>query len=99
MGMKSEGTTRIRIMADYFAEPVWGRHANGLPVSLGALPIPDDLKQRLRRWAKRYDSLEATDYAWPSNEERDAFNAQGRDLAREMQDAMGPSWEVVYQEA
>jgi hypothetical protein len=96
--MTGKGKTRLRVMADYFAEPVWGRHANGHPITLGSLAIPDDLKQRLRRWAKRYDGLEATDYAWPSSEERDAFNALGRDLAREVQDALGPSWEVVYQE-
>lgn len=97
--LSDEETRRLRVMAEYFAEPVWGRHPDRTPFTVESLPLPDDLKQRLRTWAKRYDALEATDYEWPSAAQRDAFNAAGRELTREVQEALGPDWDVRYEEA
>jgi hypothetical protein len=88
---------RLRVMADYFAEPVWGRHPHGPPVTLASLDLPGDLEERLRRWAARYDAREASDYGWTTAAEQDEFNEEGRDLARAVQRALGPSWDVVYE--
>ena len=96
---EERGATQLRVMADYFAEPVWARHGHGPPVTLDSLELPDDLKARLRRWAERYNALEATDYEWPSAKEQGAFNAAGEELAREVQDVLGPAWDVSYQGA
>lgn len=89
--------TRLRVMADYFAEPVWGRHPEGPPVTLDSLGLPDDLKHRLRRWAERYNALEASDYEWFCAGDQEAFNESGQELAQELQDVLGPSWDISYE--
>lgn len=97
--LPEEETRRVRVMAEYFAEPVWGRHRDGTPFTVESLGLPEELQQRLRAWAERYNALETTDYEWPSAAERAAFNAAGRELTREVRDALGPSWDVRYEEA
>ncbi|MGI8418274.1 MAG: hypothetical protein ACR2P2_19160 [Nakamurella sp.] len=84
-------------MADYFAEPVWHRAANGAAasmISLDRLPLSEELKHSLRVWAKRYDALMDTDNEWLSHQDEDRWNADGRTLIHALRAELGPKYDV-----
>ena len=81
------GPLRLRVMADYGASGVWQigsyapfRHAMVPVDSLGLAP---ELVERFRGWIDRYGAIgePAFDLA--------AFNAEGRELARQLKAALG----------
>lgn len=82
----------VRIMCDYCADPLWG--PNGGMEVLEGLPVPEDLRERLRAWAALYD---AQDPGSPDGIRLDllAFAEEGRSIARAVKAAL-PDWTVIY---
>jgi hypothetical protein len=81
------GPLRLRVMADYGASGIWQigpyapfRHAM---VPVDSLGLGSELAERFRAWIERYDGI-----AEPAFDLM-AFNAEGRDLARQLKAALG----------
>lgn len=92
---------RLKLMADYDCWPLWeaGEDLVG-NVDPATLPISVELRDRLLRWAERFDAgLNREDPAsseWSSPEERVAFDEEGRDLARALRRELPDGYEFVY---
>ena len=90
---------RFRLAADFHASPVWDTDRGGM-VELDALPIDDVLRARLRAWADRFDAtLDEDDplaSGFASTAEEQAWVADGRALAQELQAALGGDAHVAY---
>jgi hypothetical protein len=90
---------RLRVSADYHAFPVWDVDDGGM-VDASTLPIDAQLVERLQAWADRYDATLdlddplASGFATPDEEV--AFTADGRQLARALQVALGPDFVVSF---
>lgn len=95
----------IIIRAEMFASCLW--HANGmmgLPESLP--PIPVALIDRLEAWADRHDALDDANTSFPkpfyweqrSDAPLEAFNGEGRAIARALKAALPPDWTVVHED-
>lgn len=82
----------VRIMCDYCADPLWG--PDGAMEVLEDLPVPEELRERLRAWAEIYD---AQDPCSPDGIRLDlpAFAEEGRSIAQEVKAAL-PDWTVIY---
>lgn len=90
--------TRLEMWCDYTADPIWRRvHGETSMVSLESLPISEDLRQALRAWARAWERM-----SWPPDERRKrvdpaewgAFVEVGRNLRNQLEEALGPSFEV-----
>ncbi|MCK9878669.1 hypothetical protein MXD59_23380 [Frankia sp. Ag45/Mut15] len=85
---------RVKMMADYYAFPLW---AEGGMVSPEALPLTDVLRDELALWSADYTRiLIANGYSWPSEQVQADWNKRGYALAIRVARELGPSYEVVF---
>jgi hypothetical protein len=101
-GAKEPRVRRVRLMADYFAFPLWAV-ASGEPdatwsgmLSPEALPLSASLVEKLQHWADEHDELFDSEFEWPSEEARTAWIDRGRQLALQLRAELGPAYEVAY---
>ncbi len=90
---------RIKVMADYQCHPLWDLSPGAYgDIDPCALPISDELKQRLSDWARAFDeTLNLADPASSGFENMDveaAFKRQGIQLAEQLQNELGPEYVV-----
>lgn len=91
----------IRVDADWECWPTWllvdGDLANVAPESL---PISAGLARDLNRWADdldaTYDADNPLESGFRTEQEQNAFEERGRELARRLQEELGGTAEVVY---
>lgn len=90
----------IKVMPDYHCPPLW--HHGGPevgPIDPSALGLSEALAAKLKRWAATYDShLNLNDPAgskW-TREEEARFDAEGRQLCRDLANEVGSRFAVVY---
>ena len=87
--------TRITVMADYYAFPLW-TDDNGM-LDPTSLPLPADLRARLTEWGQEYtDTLTHNAYQWTSAAAHQDWNDRGRDLADQVQHELGADVEVLF---
>ncbi len=90
----------VTLMADYYSSPLWWRGDLAGNIALDELPLTEATRSRLQAWADQYDvTLNREDPAssgFPSQDEADAFVAQGYELLRDLRRELGPDYEVVY---
>ena len=86
-------------MADYSSTGVWNEY--GASMSLGRLPISDELTTDISNWADFYDRF-STDESYPNssspmfgNFDGERHAKSGRLLAKRLQAEL-PDWSVVY---
>lgn len=97
-GTLTEVVTKLLMMADYLADPVWLRAANDKAmgmVSLDSLPISEPLKIALRQWARWFDEF-------GQHQGRDEISTkrwinEGRVLCTRLTDELGPAYDVKYE--
>jgi hypothetical protein len=93
---------RVKLMADYYAFPLWAVASEGLGAEWSgmlapdALPLSAALIERLQAWADEHDQLLDTDYEWPSEDARIAWIDRGRPLAAQLRAELGPAYVVTY---
>jgi hypothetical protein len=93
---------RIKLMADYFAFPLWAVGSGDLDESWSGMLTPDvlllsaSLVEQLQHWADQYDTLFDTEFEWPSEEARIGWINQGGRLAAQLRAELGPAYEVEY---
>jgi hypothetical protein len=89
-------THKLKVMADYYAFPVWDAGGSELGVIPDSLAISTELRSDLLRWAAEYDALADTMYSWPSPERETEFAEAGFPLAQRLQAELGPTFEILY---
>lgn len=91
----------IKLMADYQCHPLW----NMSPDEYGDidpcnLPISEELKLRLSKWAFTYDETMDADYppnsGFKSEELEREFKQEGEQLAEILRDELGPDFSIVF---
>jgi hypothetical protein len=71
-------------MTDYYADPVWDVESVGM-VDLDRLPVPDELRQRVRGWAREWDAWATEDdFGGGSDADGERLAAAGRMLWQEL---------------
>ena len=88
---------KIKVMADYQCHPLWDMSPGAYgDIDPNALPISDQLKQRLADWARAFDeTLNMADPAssgFKSIEAEAAFKERGIQLAEQLQNELGPEF-------
>ena len=90
----------LKLMPDYQCFPLWlagNEFGNADP---GSLPLSDELKIALNRWAQAYDLTLNQDYPpdskFQSKVEEDAFEAEAMRLRKELQIQLGTEFKIVY---
>jgi hypothetical protein len=91
----------IKLMAEYGCTVLWGVDPSEIgPINPDSLPLTSDLKTAVRRWAEAYDSTLNQDYpqdsGFASQSEKEAFEAEGRRLGKELQAQLGAEYKVIY---
>jgi hypothetical protein len=81
----------LEFWPEYNSGPLWT--GDGRSVDLDALPLPRDLRERLRRWNSRYD-----DSKLPYDENDVEWLYEGERLLAETRSALGSSYTVVVTE-
>jgi hypothetical protein len=85
---------RVKVMADYYAFPLW---TGDWLLPPEELPLTDGLRDELVRWSADYTrTLIANDYDWPNEQVQADWNARGYALAVRVAQEPGPSCEVVF---
>lgn len=92
---------KLKLMADYGGVVLWGVGAADLgPIDPRALPLTDDLRVAIRRWADAYDRTLNQEYPPDSGfadpSEQEAFEEEGMRLWSELQAQLSPDWSVAY---
>lgn len=91
---------QIKLMAEYGGEAVWWMGHRAGVVDVQELPITDELRNDIKRWADVYaDTLEDNDpvvSGFESDEARDKYDAEGRVLWKRLQEELSPDWDVYY---
>lgn len=92
---------QLKLMAEYGGTVLWGVGAADVgPIDPHSLPLTDDLRAAIQRWADAYDRTLDTDYpedaGFADPSEQEAFEAEGMRLWRELQAQLGRDWSVVY---
>lgn len=59
------------------------------------LPLPDDLRRRVRSWVDEYTRSIDRRESWTADEYV-AFDRRGYQLSIELQDALGPEYRIQY---
>lgn len=59
------------------------------------LPLPDDLRRRVRSWVDEYTRSIERRESW-TTDEYVAFDRRGYQLSIELQDALGPEYRIQY---
>jgi len=79
---------RVKVMADYYAFPLWPE---------AGLLLSDELRRQLEQWGGDYtDTLRSNGYAWPNTTVQTDWNERGRRLAARVQHELGTDYEVVF---
>ena len=92
--------TAIQLMADYQCHPLWdmttGQYRDIDPADL---PLSDELKRRLREWARLYDetlNMETPqDSGFKSEELEREFRVEGHRLAECLRNELGPTFAIT----
>jgi hypothetical protein len=92
-GVSSDAPRRLRVMADYGADPVWSDWGGE---DLNDLPISSRLRRDLRAWAALYDTLPATKFRFQIPGGARGFNDTGERLTQQLAGELGPDWVVTY---
>jgi hypothetical protein len=79
----------LKLMPDFCADPLW--HHEGYMVSVESVPISEELRQRLRHWARWHDAR-LHDEPIKNFEE---FCTEGLDLAESLKLEL-PDWTIIY---
>lgn len=90
--------TQLLLMAEFGSdEPLWLRREEGTAsraIPLDRLPLTDELKQKLRSWAKLHDDLNDPPFSSGTREELEDFAEQGRLLLLDVRHQLGSSYDV-----
>ncbi|CUU53656.1 hypothetical protein Ga0074812_101154 [Parafrankia irregularis] len=85
---------QVKVMADYYAFPLWT--GDGM-LSPEALPLTDGLRDELALWSAEYTrTLSDNGYDWPNEQVQADWNGRGYALAVRVAQELGPSYEVVF---
>ncbi|QNN21739.1 hypothetical protein HED60_05460 [Planctomycetales bacterium ZRK34] len=91
---------QIKLMAEYGGEAVWWMGHRVGPTDLQDIPISDELRYDIKRWARSYaDTLDDNDPAasdFDNDETRVIFDSEGSILWKHLQEELGSEWEVHY---
>lgn len=91
----------IKLMTDYYCYPLWGVDDDYGNIDPAELPINDELRRDLLRWAKAYDdTLNIADpLASPalSTEFKRHLHEEGLRLQAELQKQLGGDYYIYYQ--
>lgn len=86
--------TQVKLMNEYGVDfPLW---VDGL--SAGEAPfenLPEDLRSRLRSWARAFDENFNAFTGWGSTESKDTHVREAQLLLAAVRDALGPDCDVV----
>lgn len=77
---------------DYCTDGLWTREGASLEVE--CLPVPDDLRKRIRGWGGWYESVKSRDAKNPQQVLHD-FTEYGLELARELK-VLLPDWTIYF---
>lgn len=80
--------TRVTLMAEYVAPPLWTDHGPRAPEALGLSPY---LSSRIRNWADEWE------FGGGQESAEGEFAARGEALAAEIQEELGPGVRVEYE--
>lgn len=86
--------TQVKLMNEYGVDfPLWvdGFSAGEAPFA----DLPDDLRDRLRAWARGFDENFNAFEGWGSSESREAHVREAQLLLAAVRDALGPDVDVV----
>lgn len=88
---------RLRFFAEEGAEScLWPDGEDG-GVLEGRLTIPDDLRDRMSRWITEFNKRTQENVPGPRTAEaHEDFDRRGYELSRELQQVLGPEYEVTY---
>jgi hypothetical protein len=95
-------TTRrlLRLMPDYHCFSLWESGADPYNVDPDDLPLSQELKQRLWRWAAAYDATlnhdDPPDSQFATPAERTAFLDEGEQLCTALRAELGSGYTVAY---
>lgn len=92
---------QLRLHADYALTVLWGVHPEELgPFHPDELPLTEDLRAAIMRWAEVYDNTLDPDHpedaGFKTSAEAKAFDEEGLRLWKELQSQLGPDWRVTY---
>lgn len=89
----------LKLMTDYDCFPLWDVN-DGLNIVPDSLPLPEEIKLRLERWAKYYDETLSRDdplsSKFRSEEEELAFENEGKALWQILKEELGADYKVIY---
>ena len=96
-------TVFIKLAPEYYCHPIWGSdddiYGNG-NIAPEELPISDDLRKDLDRWAEAYDATLNQEYppdtSRLSTETKRALHEEGLRLGAELQKQLGADYNVDY---
>ena len=88
-------------MSDYHCFPLWAMQEGGYwNVNPEDLPLSDELKSAIHRWAASYDQTlnddSPPDSGFSSSHDEEAFEVEGIRICQELQRELGGLYEVVY---
>ena len=96
MQERSREGHRLRVMAEYGSSGIWIVQNNGMfrhsMVEHSALNMPPKLSKKISHWIEGYEQKLLLDFAFDT----DGFNAEGRQIARELFDFMNGKSEVEF---
>jgi len=101
MAPSNHTQARVRVMAEYQCFPIWRDEPTGVSnVAPAALGLSDRLASQLHLWAHRFDgTLNRADpdsSGFVDSASKDAFYADGLELARQMREELGHTVEVRF---
>ena len=94
-------SNRLKLMSDYHCWSLWEMHEGCYQnINPEELPLSDDLKSSLHRWAVSFDRTLNHDYPPESGfarpEAEEAFESEGLRIWQELQTQLCEAYEVVY---
>src|SRR4051812_23882703 len=92
-GVSSDAARRLRVMAEYGADPVWSDWGGQ---DLDDLPISWKLRRDLRAWAALHDTLPGTKFRFQTPGGAKGFNDTGKRLTKHLAGELGPDWVITY---
>lgn len=93
MRVSEEPPVALRLMADYAADPVWTDEGM---VRLADLSISARLRDDLREWAREWELIMGSDLEVREKDRYRRWLTAGRRHARDLQQELGPEFEVEY---
>ncbi|GDY29146.1 hypothetical protein [Gandjariella thermophila] len=106
MTEKTNSKITIRLMADWETGPFWVAvgggvaHPYGVEEITDVVPVDVGLLERVQVWDSRfqatYDDANPRDAGFATTEEQATFNAEGRELARQLREALPADIDVEY---